>query len=215
MKLAILGNGHIGAGLARAWAGKGHQVVFGTRRPDSDEMRELCTKLSGGVDGRVSAASMATAVTDAVVVTLAVPFGVVTEVLGATGPLDGKIVIDCTNAVTRGPLGMSLVYGHTTSAAEEIQKLLPKAHVFKSFNAQGAENLANPIYEGVPAVNFFCGDDAAGRSVVQGLVRDVGFEPVDAGPLVNARLLEPMMLLWMASSRAFGTRDIAFNVLRR
>ena len=116
------------------------------------------------------------------------PFGALEEVLHATGDLSGKLVIDCTNAVAKG---MSLAMGHTTSAAEK----LPGARVFKSFNAQGAENLANPIYDGVRATNFFCGDDADGRRVMKALVEEVGFDAVDAGPLKDARLLAPMMLL--------------------
>ena len=87
--------------------------------------------------------------------------------------------------------------------------------MFKSFNAQGAENLENPSYDGVPSTNFFCGDDAEGRKVMKQLVEDVGFDAMDAGPLKNARLLEPLMLLWVASSKALGTRDLAFRVVRR
>ena len=85
----------------------------------------------------------------------------------------------------------------------------------KSFNAQGAENLANPVYDGVAASNFFCGDDAAAKAKVKSLIEAIGFEAVDVGPLANARLVEPLMLLWMNASRAVGSRDIAFKVLRR
>jgi hypothetical protein len=67
----------------------------------------------------------------------------------------------------------------------------------------------------VKATNFFCGDDAAGKAVMKQLVEDVGFEAVDAGPLASARMLEPLMLLWVTSSRALGTRDLAFKLLRR
>lgn len=59
------------------------------------------------------------------------------------------------------------------------------------------------------------GDDADGKRIVRELVEDVGFDAIDAGGLANARLLEPLMLLWIASSRALGTRDIAFKLLRR
>lgn len=65
------------------------------------------------------------------------------------------------------------------------------------------------------ATNFFCGNDVPGQGVVKQLVEDVGFDAVDAGPLKNARLLEPMMLLWVACAQSFGTRDIAFRLLRR
>jgi len=206
MNIAILGSGHIGAGLGRPWSKKGHAVVYGSRSPDDAELNALCQSTGA------SARPVAKAVQDADVVVLAVPFGAIEEVLHTTGDLAGKIVIYCTNAVERG---MTLKYGGTTSAAEELQKKLPKAHVFKSFNAQGAENLAQPTYGEVRATNFFCGDDAAARRTVQGLIEDIGLEAVDGGPLKNARLLEPMMLLWVASAQALGTRDLAFKLLRR
>lgn len=209
MKIAVIGSGHIGGGLARRWSARGHAVAFGARAPQDAELQALCGEIGA------SAGSIVTAVRDADVVVLAVPNAALADVLAAAGPLTGKVVIDCTNAVTRGPAGMALTVGYTTSAAEELQRLIPDAHVFKSFNAQGAENLANPVYAGVPASNFFCGDDAAARAKVQQLVTDAGFDAVDAGPLRNSRYLEPMMLLWIAASQTLGTRDLAFTLLRR
>jgi 8-hydroxy-5-deazaflavin:NADPH oxidoreductase len=126
--------------------------------------------------------------------------------------LGSRLVIDCTNAVERG---MTLQFGHSTSGAEELAKKLPGARVFKSFNAQGAENLALPRYGAGAAANFFCGDDAEGKAVVRGLVEDVGFTAIDAGGLTSARLLEPLMLLWVAAAQALHTRTLGFSVLRR
>lgn len=206
MKIAVIGSGNIGAGLARAWTKKGHAVTFGARAPDAPELTALCGSI------RATAKTIRDAASSSDVVVLAVPFGALDEVLRATGTLDGKVVIDCTNAVERG---MTLKHGRTTSAAEELQRKLPGARVFKSFNAQGAENLANPRYGDVPASNFFCGDDAEGRRIVRALVEDVGFDAIDAGPLENARLLEPMMILWVTTAQAVGTRDLAFKLLRR
>ena len=206
MKIAILGSGNIGAGLGRAWAKKGHHIVFGARHPDDPELAQLVKELGA------SAQSIAAAPREAEVVVLAVPYAALEAVLAETGALEGKVVIDATNAVEKG---MVLKYGHTTSSAEELQKRLPGARVFKSFNAQGAENLARPSYDGVAASNFFCGDDAEGRRVVKQLVEDVGFEAVDAGPLRSARQLEPLMLLWVALAQSGGSRDIAFKLLRR
>ena len=142
------------------------------------------------------------------------PCGALDEVLAAAA-WDGKLVIDCTNAVQRGPEGMELKHVHGSPASEELARRIPGARVFKSFNAQGAENLVEPVYEGVRASNFYCGDDAASRATVRQLVADAGFDPVDAGPLRSARLLEPMMLLWVAVAQASGTREVAFRVLRR
>ncbi len=134
MKICIIGSGHIGAGLARAWRKRAHDVTIGARKPDDPELTSLCLETGA------SAAIVSAAPKDAAVVVFAVPYGALESVLAEVGSLTGKVVIDCTNAVERG---MTLKYGHTTSAAEELQKQLPGAHVFKSFNAQGAENLAN------------------------------------------------------------------------
>ena len=209
MKIAIIGSGNIGGGLARAWRSAGHPVTFGARDPAEAELAALCEQIGA------RAASIGDSVKDAEVVVFAMPFAALEAVLGATGELAGVTVIDCTNAVKRGPQGMELEYGHTTSSAEQLQKRIPRAHVVKSFNAQGMENLANPRYGDVAASNFYCGDDANAKRKVATLVADVGFEPIDAGPLANARLLEPLMLLWLACSRTAGTRDIAFKLLRR
>ena len=188
MKIAIIGGGNIGGGLANAWRGK-HEVTIGER------------------------GHLAEAVAAAEVVVLAVPAKAIDEVAKeAEGRWAGKVVIDCTNNVAPG---MQLAYGHTTSWAEQVAAKLPGAHVCKSFNAQGAENLADPVYGGVRATNFYCGDDAAAKAKVRALVEDVGFEAVDAGGLAAARLLEPMMLLWVSASRSLGTRDLAFKLLRR
>lgn len=209
MKITIIGSGNIGGGLARAWRRADHAITFGARDPADAELVTLCDQLGA------RAAAIADSVSGAEVVVLAMPYAALDSVLAATGELAGVTVIDCTNAVTRGPQGMALQYGHTTSSAEQLQARIPRAHVVKSFNAQGAENLANPSYGGVAASNFFCGDDAEAKRKVAQLIGDVGFEPIDAGPLANARLVEPLMLLWMACSRATGTRDIAFKLLRR
>jgi len=204
--VAILGHGHIGAGLGHAWARAGHDVVFGARNPEDAALAALCAATGA------RAATVAAATDGADVVALAVPYGALDDVLAAAGPLTGAVVIDCTNAV--GP-GMTLRLGHTTSAAEALQARLPDARVVKSFNAQGAENLANPVYPLGVASNFYCGDDADARAVVRRLVADVGFDPVDTGPLKNARYLEPLMLLWVSAAQALATRDLAFRLLRR
>jgi 8-hydroxy-5-deazaflavin:NADPH oxidoreductase len=203
-KVAVIGAGNIGGGLVRAWAKVGHHVTLGVRSPDDAEVQALARETGA----RLMTPSEAIAISD--IVAIAIPAQAI-EALGAATSFAGKLVIDCTNHV--GP-GFSLSFGHTTSWAEEVAKKLPGAKVFKSFNAQGAENLATPVYTSGPAANFFCGDDAAGREVLQQLVRDVGFEPVFAGPLKNARLLEPMMMLWVTAARAKGHRAMGFQLLR-
>jgi predicted dinucleotide-binding enzyme len=130
----------------------------------------------------------------------------------ALGNLEGKVVVDCTNAIGKG---FTLVHGHTASSAEEIAKALPGAKVVRSFNQQGAEVLRNPTFGGRPATNFVAGDDAGARSIVRALSNDVGLDSVEAGPLSSARYLEPMTILWVAVSQAIGTREFGLSLLRR
>ncbi|MCA2980200.1 MAG: NAD(P)-binding domain-containing protein [Myxococcaceae bacterium] len=203
-RVAVLGAGHIGGGLARAWAKAGHAVTVGVRAPTAADSRGLASETGA----RVTTPAEAVAASD--VVALAVPAQGV-EALATEVRFGGKLVIDCTNHV--GP-GFTLSFGHTTSWAEEVARRLPGARVFKSFNAQGAENVAQPLSVSGPSANFFCGDDAAGREVVSQLVQDVGFEPVSVGALRQARLLEPLMMLWVTAARVMGQRAMGFRLLR-
>lgn len=204
MRIAIVGSGNIGGGLARAWTAKGHAITFGARQPDEPEVAALARDIGATV------ATIPEALADAEVIVLAMPFTAAPAVAAALPSWQGRVVIDCTNPI--GP-GFTLIHGHTDSGSEAIQRLLPGALVVKSFSAQGAENLAHPVHDGVPASNFYCGDDAGAKAIVRGLIEDVGFEAVDAGPLTSARYLEPITMLWITMSRTLG-RQFAFKVLR-
>ena len=206
MRIAIIGSGNIGAGLGRAWAVKGHAVVFGARDPADPELAALLSETGA------TAETVSEAAASADLVVLALPFSAVPSLVRALPDWTGRIVIDCTNPI--GP-GFTLLHGHTDSGAEVVARQLPGARVVKSFNAQGAENLANPVYDGTRATNFYCGDDAAAKATVRELIADVGFEPVDVGGLAAARYLEPMTMLWIGTSRVLGSRQLAFKLLRR
>lgn len=204
MRISIIGTGKIGGGLGRAWAASGHAITFGVRNPADPEV----TALAGEIGAAVT--TIADALPTAEAVVLATPFGAVSTVAQALPDWTGRIVVDCTNPI--GP-GFTLLHGHTDSGAEAVARQLPGARVVKSFSAQGAEVLAHPVYGGVAASNFYCGDDTDAKAVVRQLVADVGFEPVDAGALASARYLEPLTMLWITMSRTLG-RDFAFKVLR-
>jgi predicted dinucleotide-binding enzyme len=124
---------------------------------------------------------------------LAVPF----TAIGATvqeigGGADGKILVDATNALTAD---YQWAIGFSTSGAEELQKKLPRARVVKAFNTVFAAQMETGRTNGEQLTTFVAGDDAAAKEVVLGLARQVGFDAVDAGPLRNARMLEPLAFL--------------------
>jgi hypothetical protein len=132
------------------------------------------------------------------------------------GDLSGRIVIDCTNPLDMGPDGLELVLGHTTSAGEQVASWAPGAAVFKTLNQIGADSMDKAALFPVRPVMFIAGDDPAKKPVVMSLVVKLGFEPVDAGPLRIARLLEPYGMLWIdqALNRGRG-RSFAFAITNR
>jgi hypothetical protein len=203
MRIGIIGAGNVGGTLGRRWAGAGHEVVFGTRRPERVE-----TPPGARADGVREAAEHGE------VVVLATPWDGVRDALAAAGDLTGKVLFDCTNPLAADLSGLAI--GHTTSAGEQVAALAPGARVVKIFNSTGAGNMADPLYGEQAATMFYCGDDGEAKGTAARLAADLGFEPVDAGPLRNARLLEPLAMLWISLAYVQGLGPgIAFKLLRR
>ena len=210
MKIGIIGTGNVGGTLGKAWAAKGHEIVFGVRDPRAAKVQDAI-KATGG---KARAASVKEATAQAEVVVLATPWGATQDAIKAAGNLGGKIVIDATNPLKSDLSGLAL--GHTTSAGEEVARWAPGAKVVKAFNTIGAQHMANPRFGAESASMFICGDDAAAKKTVATLAEALGFEPVDAGPLTQARLLEPLAMLWISMAYAYGhSVNIAFRLLRR
>jgi len=210
MKIAILGTGNVGGALARAWTRKGHEVVFGTREPQSVKVQDLVANLGK----RAKADSPAHAAQASEVVLLATPWPAAQETLQLCGRLTGKLVIDCTNPLAQDLSGLSI--GGDTSGGEQVAQWAGGALVFKSFNTTGAENMGKAADFALKPVMFYCGNDDAWRPTVQKLVEDAGFEAVDAGKLSSARWLEPLAMLWIHSAYKAGLgTDWAFAIARR
>jgi 8-hydroxy-5-deazaflavin:NADPH oxidoreductase len=200
MKIAIIGAGHVGAALGANWAGKGHDVFFGVRDPKTEKTQGLLAKIGG----KARAGSPAEAAAFADVIVLSTPWPATEAAIRSMGDLKGKIVLDATNPLARGPDGISLEIGHTTSAGEKVQGWAAGASVYKTLNTNGFANMANPVFNGIKSIMFVAGDDAANKPKVIDLVGELGFDVVDAGPLRNARLLEAHAMLWIDLSLARG-----------
>jgi hypothetical protein len=209
MKIAILGSGQVGSTLGKAWAGRGHEITFGVRDPKSPKAQDA-VKATGG---KARATTVKEAASAAEAVVLATPWASTLDAVRSAGELAGKVVIDATNPLAEDFSGLAL--GHTTSAGEEVARSAKGARVVKCFNSIGAEHMGNPRIAGHAATMFLCGDDAGAKKIVAKLATELGFEPVDAGPLRQARLLEPLAMLWisLAYQQKLGT-GIAFKLLR-
>jgi NADPH-dependent F420 reductase len=214
MKLAVIGAGNVGGTLGKRWAKAGHEVTYGTRDPADAKVVALVR--DSGPNAR--AASVPEAVPQADVVVLTVPWVNAQEAVTSAGDLRGRILIDATNPVPLTPEGLrqGLVIGHTTSAAEEIARWTKGARMVKAFNTTGWQNMADPLYGSQGLSMLLCGDDAEAKTVAADLARQLGFDPVDVGPLRSARYLEALAMLWidMAVLRSFGT-NFGFRMVKR
>lgn len=199
MNIAVIGVGKVGGALAVRLLQAGHQVVLGGPDPASDTIRAVQHEQPGLV-----AKSTAEAVATVEVVFLAVPFSAVQAALADGGDFSGKIVVDCTN-----PVGPGITHGLRSerSGAETVQAAVPGAAVVKAFTIYGFENLRDsgyPGYGGLRPAMLIAGDDDRAKSQVSALSTDLGFEPVDAGPLSSSLHLEHMTLLWIKMARVQG-----------
>ncbi len=209
MNVGIIGTGNMGSGLGKWWANAGHKILFGSRDPQ--KAKALAQSIGPNAEG--GAIPEAAGFGEAVL--LAVNWANVPEAIEAAGSLEGKILIDCTNPLT--PDYMTCLVGFTTSGAEEIAKWAKGAKVVKAFNHIHARVMHTGAEFGAERADvFFCGDDPPAKAAVADLIRDAGFNPVDSGPLQNARYIEPMteLLVQLAYAQGMGDNQ-ALKIMRR
>ncbi len=209
MKIGIIGSGNVGGALGTKWAQAGQTVVFSSRNPKSDKVQQLLSEAGKNA----SVASAADTVKTSDVLLLSTPWAATRDALQSAGNLEGKVLIDATN-----PLGpdLSLETGLNTSGAEMVAGWAPGARVVKAFNTVGFNVMANPKFGNQAATMLYCGDDADAKKTAGELIAQIGFDAVDAGPLTQARLLEPFAALWISMALKYGLgREIAFHLMRR
>lgn len=204
MNVAIIGAGKMGGGFARALADR-HDVRVGSRDParGADLAKEL---------GATSGGTYADAVYGADVIFLTVPWACVEETLGELGDLSGRVVVDVTNPYVDGRLQLH----DATCNAEEIQRMAPGARIVKGWNLIFSQ-VANtgPDFDGEAASVFLAGDDAEAKETVATLARDMGYDPLDCGPLANARALEQLLGNFGTIGATLQPGTWALRVLRR
>ena len=189
-KVAIAGDGNVGSNLQKGLAKAGYEASAVGREPK--KLREKALEAS--------------------VIVLAVPFGAVDDTLRELGDaVNGKILIDTTNRLTKS---MQLQPGET-SGAEELQKKVPKAKVVKAFNTTFAATMSTGGVKGEKITIFAASDDKEARKTVAQMAKDIGFDAIEAGPLMNARYLEALAVLniQLAYVEGFGA-EMGFRLAR-
>ena len=190
MRVGVLGSGLMGAKLGTIFARAGHEVTFSYSRSER-KLARLAREAGNGA----CAGTPAEAARDADTMFLAVHWSRVNDVLKQAGDLAGKVVVSCSLPMNRSDT--ALVVAHTSSGAERLASKIRSANVVSAFNTVPSEVLFG-VYRSRrrprPSL-IYCGDDAGAKKVAAKLIRDVGFDPVDAGPLEMARYMEPYALL--------------------
>jgi len=191
MRIGILGSGLMGGKLGTIWARAGHEVIFSYARSE-----EKLKKLARDAKGKARPGTPREAAQDADALLLAVHWSRFDDVLKQAGDLSGKVIVTCSLPMNADDT--DLVIAHTSSGAEELAKKVPTARVVSAFGTVPSEVLFD-VYEakrktGRPSL-LYCGDDKKAKAVAVELIRDTGFDPVDAGPLRIARYTEPFTLL--------------------
>ena len=191
MRVGILGSGLMGGKLGTIFARAGHEVVFSYARSELKLKR-----LAREAQGKARHGTPLEAVQGADALLMAVHWSQIKDVLNRTGDLSGKVVLTCCLPMDAGNTG--LVVANTSSGAEELAAMIPKAKVVCAFNTVPSEVLFG-VFEARHNTSrpslVYCGDDSDSKKVAAQLIRDAGFEPLDAGPLRVARYTEPFALL--------------------
>ena len=191
MRIGILGSGLMGGKLGTIFARAGHDVVFSYARSE-----QKLKRLAHEAQGNARAGTPVEAARDADALLLAVHWSRVDDVLKQAGDVSGKVILTCSIPMNADDSG--LVIAHTSSGAEELAKKVRGAHVVSAFGTVPSEVLFGVFAAKRKAKRpslVYCGEDPGAKEVAAGLIRDVGFDPVDAGPLRIARYLEPFTLL--------------------
>ncbi len=196
MKIAVIGTGDVAGALGPEFAAMGHRVTYGSRNPTRQSVLDLVERTGN----QASAKSPADSAKSADIVVLAVPGQAVASVTRSLGDLTGKIIIDPTNPLGRVKQDANGI-DDRRSNTEIIQAAAPGAFAVKAFSTLNYRQMIDPDSSGGPISIIMAGDSAEAKSTVAELADAMGLDPIDVGPLENARHIESLLLLWINNRR--------------
>ncbi|BBH16419.1 oxidoreductase [Nocardioides baekrokdamisoli] len=217
MRIAILGTGMVGRGLAARFADLGHSVTVGTRDPERSTTGdgEYALWLAG--EPTIDTRTFAEAAAAGEVVVNATNGHVSLDVLHLAGAenLAGKVLIDLANPIEFGPEGLTLFVKDTDSLAEQIQRAFPDARVVKTLNTMNVSMMVNPGQLAEETSVFVSGNDEAAKATTTRLLNELGHDDViDLGDITTARGTEMWLTLWIRLMQSLGTATFNLKIVR-
>jgi predicted dinucleotide-binding enzyme len=182
MRIGIVGAGRIGGNCATQFAKGGHEVKLSFSR-DPSRLEALAAEIGD----RASVGSPAEAAEFGELIVFSVPWDLIDDAIEQVGSLEGKIVIDTTNAY-----GEKRLPPAGTTQAQHNAARMPGARYTKSFNTltSGFQAEVADRPESDRVVQWVCGDDEDAKRVVMGVIADAGYAPVDVGGTAEAAVME-------------------------
>ena len=214
MNIGILGSGDVGQALGLGFASLGHDVMMGSRSPESDKIKNW--KKQAGK--HAYSGSFAETAKFAHIAVLASSWSGTENLIEMANPenLQDKTVIDVTNPlIFENNKPPRLALGHTNSGGEQVQRWLPESQVVKAFNIIGHAHMVNPDFPGGPPDMFICGNNPTAKDTVHEICSEFGWSVIDIGGIEGSRVLEPLCILWVQYGINTGTWNHAFKLLRR
>lgn len=211
MKVGIIGSGDVGQRLGTGFIELGHSVKIGSRTPE--KLRDWVDKNGK----RASAGTFAEAAAFGDMIALATLWTGTADAISMAGEANfaGKIVIDVTNPLDYSTMPPTLSIGHTDSAGETVQRMLPNSKVVKAFNTVGNPHYLHPDFPGGRPTMFVCGNDEGAKKQVQDIAFAWGWETIDLGGIERSRYLEPLAMVWIVHYFQTNSGNHAFKLLKK
>jgi hypothetical protein len=213
VKVGVLGSGDVARTLASGFLKHGHDVTLGSRTPG--KLQDWAAANPKGKAGTFAAAGEF-----GELIVVAVKGSAASEALRLAGEknLAGKAVVDACNPIADGPPVNGVLPFFTSvneSLLEQLQREFPAAHLVKAFNSVGSHLMINPQFEGGKPTMFICGNDAAAKKSLTGILDQFGWETADMGTVEAARAIEPLCILWCIPGFLRNEWTHAFKLLKK
>lgn len=193
--IAIIGaTGNMGSAIAKSLSKGNYRLLL--KSDNQDKLNKLVDEINTKNNNADLEAIVCPteASWEADIIILAVPYQAEKEIAEKIKEVaNQKIVISIANPLNESYDG--LVTAPDTSAAEQLQQLLPHSKVVKAFNTTFAADFSSPVIDGKQVDAFIAGNDEEALQTVKELVSTAGFNPIIAGQLSVSRILENMQLL--------------------
>jgi 8-hydroxy-5-deazaflavin:NADPH oxidoreductase len=215
-RIAVLGTGMVGQGIANKLISLGYDVMMGSREKANEKAVAFVT--SHASTGRASNGTFAEAASYAEIMITATHGESILSILNGIGAaaLANKIIVDISNPLdfSQGmPPSLSIV--NTDSLGERIQRAFLSARIVKTLNTVNVDVMVNPKQLAERSDVFVSGNDAAAKATVVDLLKEFGWDaPLDLGDITTARGTEMYLALWIRLWPIVGNPHFNLKIVR-